>query len=259
MVHLERAVAVVGDGDSVYLGGAVLDRKPIAFVLGLAAAGTGSLDLMSFAGSLDIDVLVRAGAARSVATAYVGFGHLGRAPAFTDAVLEGSVEDREHSEWTMLGGLRAAAMGVPFLPTRAAAGSQLLDLHGLGEVEDPYTGYRYLAVPPLRPDVAVLHAWRASPAGVVQAAWPPDHLFDVDIVAARAAATVIVTVEEIVDDGEVAAHPEWTVLLPVDVDFVVEAPRGAWPTAARPAYGADHGAVAEYRNTGSVEALREAA
>ena len=259
LADLDRAVAAVREGDSIYLGGAVLDRKPMAFVHALAASGTRSLDVMSFAASIDVDVLIAVGSVRSVATAYTGLGRLGRAPAFSAAVTAGLIEDREYSEWTMLGGLRAAAMGVPFLPTRAAAGSQIVDIHDFRTVEDPYTGHGYLALPPLRPDVAVIHAWRASAAGTIQTAWPPDHLYDVDVLAARAARTVIVTVEEIVPDGEVAEHAEWTILLPVDVDMVVAAPRGAWPTAAWPAYEADHDVIAEYQASGSIAALVEQA
>lgn len=259
MANMDRAVAAVRAGDSIYLGGAVLDRKPMAFVRALAASGTSSLDVMSFAASVDVDVLIAMGSVRSVASAYTGLGRLGRAPAFSAAVTAGLIEDREYSEWMMLGGLRAAAMGVPFLPTRAAAGSEIVDIHDFRTVEDPYTGHQYLALSPIRPDIAVIHAWRASAAGTVQTAWPPDHLYDVDVLAARAARTVIVTVEEIVPDGEVAAHSEWTVLLPVDVDLVVAAPRGAWPTAARPAYGADHAAIAKYQVSGSVAVLEEEA
>ena len=137
LADLDRAVAAVREGDSIYLGGAVLDRKPMAFVHALAASGTRSLDVMSFAASIDVDVLIAVGSVRSVATAYTGLGRLGRAPAFSAAVTAGLIEDREYSEWTMLGGLRAAAMGVPFLPTRAAAGSQIVDIHDFRTVEDP--------------------------------------------------------------------------------------------------------------------------
>ncbi len=259
VTSMDRALGAVHDGDTVYLGGAVLDRKPMAFVRALAVSGVEALDVMSFAGSLGIDVLVGAGCVRSVASGYVGLGAHGRAPAFTAAVTAGTIIDSEYSEWTMVGGLRAAAMGVPFLPTTAAMGSDVAAIRGLRPVADPYTGSEYLAVPALRPDVTVLHAWRATAAGVVQTPWPPDHLFDVDVVAARAAATVVVTVEEVVDDAEAAARPEWTILLPVDVDHIVPAPRGAWPTSARPLYEADHDAVAVYRDSGSIDALVEAA
>ena len=46
----------------------------------------------------------------------------------------GTVEDRELREWMLVGGLRAAAMGVPFLPTRAGLGSELVEARGLRTV-----------------------------------------------------------------------------------------------------------------------------
>ena len=173
LLDLDAAAGLVGDGDTVYTGGAVLRRKPMALLRALVAAGRRDLDVVTFAGSLDVDLLVGAGVARSVSTGYVGLGHHGFAPRFTAAVLAGDVDDREHTEWTLLGQLRAAAMGIPFLPTRAGAGSAIVADLGLQQVVDPYGGGTYHALPPLRPDVTLLHAWRASPAGDVQFSWPP--------------------------------------------------------------------------------------
>ncbi len=145
----------------------------------------------------------------------------------------------------LLGRLRAAAAGLPFLPTRAAMHSDLVAARGMREVADPYTGISYLAVPALAPDVAFIHAWRADAAGNVQMPWPPDHLADVDVLLARAAKRVVVTVERIVPSDEVARSSERTVLFGFEVGAVVEAPRGAWPTASAPDYPADLRAVAE--------------
>lgn len=256
---VEEAVALVPSGACLYVGGAVLRRKPLGFLRALVAAGRRDLDIVTFAGSLDVDLLVAAGAARSVSAAYVGLGPLGFAPAYTAAAKAGELDDREHTEWTLLGRLRAAAMGLPFLPTRAGTGSEVVAELGLSTVADPYTGATYLALPPLHPDVAVLHAWRASPAGDVQLPWPPEHLWDVDVLAARAARTVVVTVEEIVPAEVVAAAPERTCLFSFDVDAVVALPGGAWPTASPPAAEADHDAVRAYADAGGDAALLEPA
>ena len=143
----------------------------------------------------------------------------------------------------LLGRLRAAAAGLPFLPTRAALGSQLSEARGLRTVRDPYSGEDYLAIPALAPDLALIHAWRADPDGNVQMPWPPDHLADVDVLIARAARRVIVTVGRIVTREEVRCAAERTVLFGFEVDAVVPAPGGAWPTASAPDYGADLTAV----------------
>ncbi len=255
LTAIDEAVADIAAGASVFLGGAVLDRKPVALARALAATGASDLDVITFAGSIAIDLLIAEGAVLSATTAYVGLGAEGRAPAFTSAVKEGRIDDQETSEWLLLGRLRAAAMGVPFLPTRAASGTDLMEHSDMKFIKDPYTGGEFLALPPLEPDVALLHAWRATAEGYVQFAWPPDHLWDVDVMAARAARKTIVSVEEIVSQDEAATNAEWTRLLPIDVDALVLAPRGAWPTATRPCYDADHRAVAAYAKSGDVSDL----
>jgi glutaconate CoA-transferase subunit A len=236
---LDEALTAVHDGMVVGIGGSPLSRKPLAAVRALADRKPRDLELLTFTGSLDVELLIEAHALRAVRSSHVSLGEAGRAEAFQAAVLAGEVEDLEESEWMLLGRLRAAAAGMPFLPTRAALGSDLVPARGLREVEDPYTGERYLAVPALRPDVALIHAWRADADGNVQMPWPPDHLADVDVLLARAARHAIVTVERIVPAEEVARTAERTVLFGFEVGAVVEAPRGAWPTASPSDYPAN--------------------
>lgn len=242
-------VEAVDDGAVLYLGGAVLRRKPMAAVRALIDSGRKGLHLVTFAGSLGVDLLVSAGFVSSVTAAYVGLGPHGFAPAYSRAVTEGAIDDREHTEWTLLGQLRAAATGLPFLPTRAGRGSAVVDRLDLPEVVDPHTGEPYLALPPLHPDVALLHAWRATERGDVQFPWPPEHLWDVDVLAARASNRTVVTVEEIVDTDVATAEPALTRMFPFDVDDVVLARRGSWPTACPPAVEEDSDAVRRYASS----------
>lgn len=247
---LDAAVAAIPDGAILYLGGAVFNRRPVAVCRALAAAGRRTLDVIVFAASVDLDLLVAAGCAATVRSSYVGMGRHGFAPNFSKAVKAGTINDVEYSEWTMLQGIRAAASGLPFLPTRAGGGSDVVAALGMKQVVDPYTGTSFLAVPPLHPDVAVIHAWRASESGDVQFGWPPEHLWDVDILAARAAHFVIVTVDEIVGADEIAARSELTRLFGFEVDMLVHVPGGAWPTACPPVSGEDDAAVHAYVRSG---------
>ena len=240
---LQEATSLIRDGAVVGIGGAVLSRKPLAAVRAILAAGRHDLEIVTFTGSLDVELLVGAGAVRAVRSSSVSLGPAGPARTFVEAVALGLVEDLEESEWMLLGGLRASASGMPFLPTRAAIGSDLVTARQLKEVADPYTGERLLAVPALAPDVAILHAWRADRAGNIQMPWPPDHLSDIDLLLARAARTTIVTVERIVESDVVAAASERTALFSFEVDVVVEVPGGAAPTASPPDYGIDHAGV----------------
>ena len=250
VLSLDAAVALVRDGDVVATGGALLHRKPIALLDALGSAGRRDLHLVTFAGSFDVEVLLAHGAVRALSTAYVGLGPHGFAPRFRAAAEREDVADHEHSEWTLLGRLRAAAMGVPFLPTRAGEGSDVVADLALATVADPYGGGTYRALPPLRPDVAVLHAWRANRAGDVQFAWPPEHLWDADVLVGRAARSVIVTVEELVDDDVVRRDAHLTRMFGFEVDAVVHLPRGSWPTGIEPSCRVDDAAIEAYVASG---------
>jgi glutaconate CoA-transferase, subunit A len=251
IVSLDDALELVRDGDTVAIGGAVLSRKPMAAVRALAASGRRDLELITFAGSLEVERLLAAGALRAVRSSYVGMGSHGSAPRFAAAVAAGEIEDLEESEWMLLGRLRAAAAGMPFIVTRAGMGSDLVAARGLREVADPYSDERLLAIPALHPDVAIVHAWRSDPHGNIQMSWPPDHLADVDLLLARAARRVIVTVEQLVEPADVIASARDTVLYPFEVDAVVVAEGGATPTALPPFYELDAAALAEEQRESS--------
>ncbi len=106
---------------------------------------------------------------------------------------------------------------------------------------DPYTGKEIFVVPPIVPDAAVIHAIRADGHGnVVCSAMESDRL------AVLAARRAIVTVEEIVPEGEFVARPGEIFLSALHIDLVVVAPRGAHPAACVHRYGIDRGHVEAY-------------
>jgi glutaconate CoA-transferase subunit A len=79
---------------------------------------------------------------------------------------------------------------------------------------------------------------------------------DADI--ARAAATVLVTAEEIVDEAEIRRHPDRTVIPGFVVDALVPVPYGAYPHEcygrydAEVAHFSDYVAAIEARGTAAV-------
>src|SRR5207302_7047092 len=163
----------------------------------LVEAGRRDLRVYTFLGSIDVELLAAEGLLAEVHAGYVGFEQLGFAPAYGAAVDEGRIRSFEYSELLYTSGLRASVAGLPFMPTRGASGSQLLEELGFRTVADPYTGEELVAVPALRPDFCVLHAEAADERGNVLAPAVHDFLFDADATLARASAKVIVTVERI--------------------------------------------------------------
>jgi glutaconate CoA-transferase subunit A len=187
--------------------------------------------------------MMAAGAVERVVTAWMSIG----LPWGVSKVMRHFVESGKVvlEEWSHLGfGLRfrAAGMGVPFLPALTMLGSDLMAVGGLKTLEDPYTGRTLAAVPALFPDVALLHVSRADRFGNCQIDGYP-HM-DADM--ARAAATVLVTTEELVTDEEIRRRPDRTVIPGFLVDALVLQPFGSYPHEVWGRYHADFEHFAEY-------------
>src|SRR5215510_5042428 len=186
---------------------------------------------------------VVAGAVDKIVTSWMGIGlPWGLSRIQREYVESGRVT---FEEWSHLGlGLRyrAAAMGVPFLPSLTMLGSDLMDVGGSKTVECPYTGRTLHAVPALFPDIAILHVQRADRLGNCQIDGYP-HM-DSDI--ARAASTVLVTAEEIVSEEEIRLHPDRTVIPGFLVDALALVPFGSFPHECYGLYEADYDHFTEY-------------
>jgi glutaconate CoA-transferase subunit A len=136
----------------------------------------------------------------------------------------------DHSNFTVGLALKAAAMGVPFLPTMTGFGGDIIKDHPrIRSIEDPFGGPPVLAVGALRPDVAIVHVQRADKHG-------NSHLwgnFGLTIEAAYAARRTIITCEEVVDDAVIRSDPNRTVIPGFLVTAVVEVPGGALPSSVQ--------------------------
>jgi glutaconate CoA-transferase, subunit A len=240
LVSIEEAAASVPDGAVLGVGGVMDQMVPIGFLLALAERAARDLHAVTVAAGLSIDLLIGAGCATQVSCAIVSFEDLGTSKLFRRRVEAGALRFHEHSELTLLNRLSAAMNGLPFLPTRAALGTDILATEGLMQFECPFTGAPLVACAALAPDVSVIHAHAADAAGNVRL--DGKHIWH-DLVIAKAARRLIVTVEEVVPPAAIRAVPERTVLPAFAVDAVVEAPRGAWPTTCRPRYEADRDAL----------------
>ena len=246
ITRLDAAAAMVADGASIGIGGVLLSRKPLGLLAAVADRGVTGLRAYSFLASIDVELLAARGCVAEVHTGYVGLEQLGSPPAYTAAVERGAITVLEYSELLFTAGIRAAAAGLPFFPTRGAMGSDVLAELGFTTVADPYTGEELVAVPAVDLDVAVIHAEAADELGNVLRSSAPDFLDDADANLCRAARTVIVTVERIVDHAEVVARNHETVLHAFEVDAIVALPGGARPSAVPGVYPADRAAIERY-------------
>ncbi len=242
VVDLAAAVADIADGALIALGGGLSARLPMALVRELIRQGRQDLHLIGSAHSIDVDLLVAAGAVRRCEESYVGFEQdLGLAPAYRRAAEAGTIEVAESCCVTVLAQLRATEMGLPFLPVRGVRGSDIRRLHPeYAEISCPFTGEVLVAVPALRPDVALLHAPLGDRYGNLHLEQP----YVLDERFASASARVVATVERVVSTAEVTAAG---VTIPAHlVAAVSEVPFGAHPTSCYPDYAYDRQHLALY-------------
>lgn len=236
---------MVPSGSTLGLGGLMLRRHPMALIREIVRQGIDDLTLQTWVGGIDVDLLVGAGAVRRVEAAYEGLGPLGSAPNVRRAAEAGQLELEDFSESTMISRFRAAAMGLPFMPTHVLRGTDMRHGEHVAEIEDPFGGPPLHALAPARPEVAIFHGYWADEFGNVQAP-PARNSDDIDVSIAKAAQQVIVTVEKIVPHAEVVRRPTLTYLPHNWVDAIVEVPWGAHPGNCDTLYEPDFEALDAY-------------
>ena len=249
LTSIDDAAGRVVDGDRVAVGGCLFSRTPLALVREILRARRRGLTLVRNLMCTEGELMMVAGAVERVMTAWMSIGlPWGVSKVMRHYVESGAVALEEWSHLALGLRFRPAAMGVPFVPALTMLGSDLVAVGGMKTVADPYSGETLAAVPALFPDVALLHVHRADRFGNCQIDGYP-HM-DADI--SRAAATVLVTTEELITDDETRRHPDRTVIPGFLVDALVHVPFGAFPHECYGLYEADFQHFGDY--TASIDA-----
>ena len=236
---VEDIVARIDSGMTVGIGGWGPRRKPMAVVRALVRSSVKDLTLVSFGGA-DVGLLAAAGKLRKLIFGFVSLDFMPLDPHFRAARQAGALEVQELDEGMLYLGLRAAAMRLPFLPTRAGLASDILTVNPeIKTIRSPYADAETLvAMPAIKLDVAVIHAHEADRQGAVRLLGV-DPYFDEWL--CRAARDVYVTCEDVHDglsfddDAQLRLHPFERAL----VKGVAHVPWGAHPSACAPNYGWD--------------------
>jgi glutaconate CoA-transferase subunit A len=239
-MSIEDVVARLEDGMTIGIGGWGSRRKPMAFVRAILRSPLKDLTIVSWGGP-DVGLLAQAGKIRRLVYAFVSLDSIPLEPHFQRARQLGTIpEVTELDEGMFQTGLRAAAQRLPFLPTRAGLGSDVMvNNPSLRTVTSPYDdGETLVAMPALTLDVALLHLNRADPHGNATYLGPDPYFDDL---FAMAAARTYVSVEQIVDTAglTIDAPVQRLLLSRMMVDGVVEAPGGAHFTSCVPDYERD--------------------
>ena len=117
---------VVQDGCSVFLAGFTLHRAPMGLVFELARLRRRDLVAWSHIGGAAIEQLLTVGSVATVRSSYVGLDILGFAPLFQAGVQSAVVSYVEETEATLMFGMKATQYRIPYLPTRALVGSEIV-------------------------------------------------------------------------------------------------------------------------------------
>jgi glutaconate CoA-transferase subunit A len=242
-MRLDEAVRVlVRDGDAVAMEG-FTHLIPFAAGHEVLRQGRRELELIRMTPDVLYDQLVGMGAARKLVFSYAGNPGVGSLHRLRDAVEHGwpqPIELEEHSHAGMANRYAAGASGLPCALMRGYLGTDLEHHTRVEPVTCPFTGERLVAVPALRPDVAIVHAQEADRAGNVQLWGIPG----VQKEAVLAASRSLVTVERIVD--ELVPRPGGVVIPGWCVDAVAEAPGGSQPSYALGITRRDNGFYREW-------------
>jgi glutaconate CoA-transferase subunit A len=247
----EAIAELVRDGSSVALGLQMEQMIPFAAGHELIRQKKRDLRLIGPISDILFDQLIGAGCVKDVVTAWVGNVMMGSAYNFRRATEQenpGTPGQKltvfNMTNFTLALGLQAGAMGVPFLPTRTAMGSDVpKGNHFFYQIISPFEPKEtLLAVRAIVPDVAVVHVQRADNQGNAHC-WGN---FGVMIEGVRAAKTVILSAEEIVDESVISSDPNRTVIPGFLVSAVIECPLAAHPSPVQGYYKRDDAFFQQY-------------
>lgn len=245
----DQVVAELRSGMTIGIGGWGSRRKPMSMVRAILRSDLRDLTVVSYGGP-DVGLLCAAGKVKKLVYGFVSLDSIPLEPHFQNARKAGAIEVREWDEGMVQWGLYAASLKLPFLPTKAGLGSDVMTYDPtLKTVTDPYGGPELLAVPALHLDAALVHLNVADARGNA-AFHGPDLYFD-DLYC-QAAEKAYLSCERITDDlGELTRRriARWMVA------GVVEAPNGAHFTTCTPDYERDEPFQKEYATAAKDPAL----
>ncbi|QIP88377.1 CoA transferase subunit A [Streptomyces sp. Tu 2975] len=244
MTMKDAIASFVHDGDTVSLEG-FTHLIPTAAGHEIIRQGRRNLTVVRMTADIVVDQLLAGGCVTKLVSSFVGnssAGSLGELRRRIESADPEPLEFEEYSHYGMICRYLAGAQRLPFHPLRSYAGSDLPSVNpGIRKVTSPYPGpdgatEEIYVVPPVNPDVTIVHAQRADRSGNTQV-WG---LTGVQAEAVYAARKAVVVVEEIVEDEVVRSDPNRTVIPSHAVHAVVACPRGAHPSFAQGYYDRDN-------------------
>ncbi|MCP5066811.1 MAG: CoA transferase subunit A [bacterium] len=245
-----EAVAELRDGMTIGIGGWGSRRKPMSIVREILRSPVRDLTVVTYGGP-EVGLLCKYGKVKRLVYGFVSLDSIPLEPHFRQARQQGAIpEVRELDEGMLQWGLYAAALRLPFLPTRAGLGTDVMEINPeLQLVTSPYEDAEQLvAMPALELDMAFIHMNRADMLGNGQYLGPDFYFDDLYCMAAKRR---FMTCEKIIDTKHLLSEGSLHTLRinRTMADGVIEAPGGAHFTECPPDYGRDEKFQSKYAAT----------
>ena len=229
----DDVVRQLTDGMTIGIGGWGSRRKPMSLVRAILRSPLKELTIVSYGGP-DVGLLCAAGKVKKVVYGFVSLDSIPLEPHFRAARQNGTIEAVELDEGMLQWGLYAASLRLPFLPTRAGLGSDVMRVNPhLKTVKSPYEDEEELvAVPAIPLDVALIHMNRADKRGNGQFLGPDPYFDDLFCMAAKQrfmSCERVVETADLLEEGSIHTLKINRMM----IDGVIEAPQGAHFTSVR--------------------------
>jgi len=231
MTVKEAVSRLVQDGDYLASGGFGANRIATAVLHEIVRQGKKNLGFAGHTTTHDFQIMAAGnldggGLLKRVDAAYiVGLEARGLSPQARRVMQSGEVEVSEWTNYALALRFRAAAAGVPFLPTRNMLGTDTFTRSAAKTMTCPFTGLTLAVVPALYPDVSVLHVHESDCYGNCRI----HGITIADLEMARASKRLIVSCERLVANDVIRMAPESTLIPAFCVDAVCEVPYGSYP------------------------------
>jgi glutaconate CoA-transferase subunit A len=237
IVSLQEVAELVPSGVRLGIGGVHLSRLPIALIKQVLAGGKKDFVFTCWGGGLPLELFLEASAVRKLIFCFSSLDIFGLAPRFREALEQNKIEIEEWTALAMAQGLHAAHFNLPEMPFQIPVGSDLMKTGTFWKEGVAVFGGKPIAqARRLDVDVLLLHAQRADRAGNIELQGARGY----DLALLAASKKVAVTVEQIVDVGNLGDAPRSFVLPKEFVTAVAEVPWGAYPTSCLPYYSTDY-------------------
>lgn len=251
----EQVIAELSDGMTIGIGGWGSRRKPMSLVRAVLRSSLKNLTIVSYGGP-EIGLLCAAGKVKKALYGFVSLDSIPLEPHFRLARQNGTIEAVELDEGMLQWGLYAASLRLPFLPTRAGLGSDVMAINPwLKTVVSPYEdGETLVAMPAIHLDAAFIHMNRADILGNGQFLGPDLYFDDLFCGAAKRrymSCERIVNTSDFLKEGSIHTLRINRMM----IDGVIEAPNGAHFTSCEPDYGRDEAFQRTYAATATDPAL----